>query len=1424
MDIENKLQQLIDILNNTNRRIDRASGLSDSSTRITKPRVADQIEAASMKTRCSPDHLRRVPSRPSDSRGGDRQDKSKTFTEHAPNRMELPENETVDKNVKILSKTTNSVIAKTTAESNPTPKNTGGGNTAPPTDLEAATKTDTVNPGLKMAGNKTNDVDKPVIDKKLDELARHLQRLSRVIDENITQPKPQPKLPPKSSTPKKKVPVRHICKTPNRAPRIMDTPKQTRKQNSSPDGYVVQVVEAMVHRPFESSPRPKRLFTVDLNLVPKTNYSNTAPPETKRKRSRYPEIDSPTHNLEPTSLIMNQKYPDRYRQSVFDSKVMLLEHIKMLSSNEPHVQNLQSLTIMQMNVRTLTSEKLPYLKDLLNLHHPEILLLNEIGVNKNTPVFPIIDCYQCVTYDIKAAFSGVAIYVQRAVVPLVRLVTTANKLAMAQIAGIIVSGITIYTVYRSPSMKEHEEELFCDWILSLNKDNTLVIGDLNLHVRWDDYSSKTLGHRRIAEAFLEGGYCQYQYEPTFDSGRTLDVTLCNSLGIVTSCTTDPYFDAPGKIYDHYPTLTTISVELDVEVKKTIFLRKKRNKDVFYKSVEKGMKTLNAKHLEPGSETSIDEMDSDLANLLLKAEEEATPKMDIDPRKLKFGAQDTMSQKTQEIANYAREMRKKGYYKRAQQVSKQLHKSLQRDRAKWMQARVNKLKKDRNEVWNMVDKAMASTSTNGALQREDGTLTSDPVEKNNILAERYSSVLTPKTYPKCNPNSTVGCDTKEFFGDIEFDPAIIDYALKKSNNSMAKDTRKLSMPLYRESKELIVDYLTKMFNKVIDEERMALIWLVAMTLPIPKGGDLSLAKQWRGIVLEATPVRVWEAAYNLLFVWHLERIDFFHKRQFGFIRKRSTIHNLLEFWNFVIMIMKEYGRCDVIYADTSAAFDKLSHGILLDKLHKECGVWGKAWRALEAWTSNRLQFVYWNGVSSDAFDVTSSCMQGSSLGTTLWNCYFNEVACLLDEWIEELEIVGCDFWIYADDLKICYVPTRENTKKINILLARLQKKMDDLKLKFNGLKFKVLTFGGDRNLKLEVLIKDDEGKIIPIQRTNVERDLGVMIDSDGSFKTQAKKALGVAKATAKILTRACRGVDFVTKVQLWEAHIFARMGYGSEIWWQNTQGFNSEANKIYSDFFKFVVVPPDRYPPLTPQQAMLAKDLRMMFMIKNEMSPLAEDEYFPPQTQEPRTRSQARQQINAEVWNKWQKTHIVTRNREIWNSIPPEIRNTGDLPAFEEYVKKTIIEKMPCNKIRTDMMDGELRRRAKKAEKIKDKAAYIANINRQLGNPRSIDVNEVLLHGDYKDDFKHPNVCLKTLQRKNRKDLKRLEQIAPWMTLCTCGRAACFKEIQDFEKLHGKPLRDYERVLLRKEKVIVVSKAKRTKDVYDYEDLPDLFND
>ena len=243
-------------------------------------------------------------------------------------------------------------------------------------------------------------------------------------------------------------------------------------------------------------------------------------------------------------------------------------------------------------------------------------------------------------------------------------------------------------------------------------------------------------------------------------------------------------------------------------------------------------------------------------------------------------------------------------------------------------------------------------------------------------------------------------------------------------------------------------------------------------------------------------------------------------------------------------MKKYRVADVIYADTSAAFDRLSHGILLGKLYLECGVHGNAWKILKAWTTKRRQFVSWNGESSEEVDVTSSCMQGSSLGTTLWNVYFNEVCVCLEKWIEELEIEGCTSFVYADDVKIVYVPTPENVWKINVLLQRLQVKMDELHLKFNALKCHVLTLGSIRNMRYDVIMKNEEGNDEVLVRTMVERDLGVQVDSDGSFETQIKKCIGTAKATAKIMSRIFRKCDFITKVQLYESHIFSRMSYVS----------------------------------------------------------------------------------------------------------------------------------------------------------------------------------------------------------------------------------------------------------------------------------------
>ena len=1123
----------------------------------------------------------------------------------------------------------------------------------------------------------------------------------------------------------------------------------------------------------------------DYKILPVTPDEYVRQPPSKRQKQKQVEADQ-------------QKFSTKT-----STQESLLENVKQNTKNDHKLKRVNSIRIVQINVQgALNDKKLPYINNLMTLHNPELLMINEFGIDKDHAVFPKIKSYHCVSFELKSTFSGVAIYAQTAIVDKVSLISTKHDMRMAQICGIQIKNMKLYNVYRSPNMPAAEEVKFVDWIQALDDSNVLIIGDLNLKVSWDDFSSEIPGHKMIANQFLESGFCQYQYGITYmSSGNTLDVTLSNNFETVMSCFTDPIFYSPA--IDHVPTITDIILDVDIVEEKEIKLWKKRDKDRYREIVTEELSEL-MEYLDSKDELDLDEMDSRLADILLNAEDATIPKVTIKPRKIKQGGTNAMSEKTKRLYDIARSHRKAGRFVKANKMLAVVKDSLEKDRKNWQLFHINKLSKDRNHLWKIIKESTVSVGSSGPLQRPDGTLTFCGKEKVKLLSDRYESVLTPKTYPKCNPEEPSGCKPEFTFSRVEFSTKDIEMALKHCNNSNAKDSRGLSMPLFREILDVLSDYLATMFNLSLEEGRLAAIWLLAMVIPIPKGGDLTIPKQWRPVILEQSPLRILEAAFNWKLVNHLEFIGFFHKRQDGFRRGHSTIHNLLEFWNFVVDLMKRKGRCDVIYADTSAAFDRLSHGILLDKLYYDCGVYGQPWFWLRGWTTKRKQFVHWNSESSHQVEVTSSCMQGSCLGTTMWIIYFNEVAECLERWITELEITDCDFFIYADDLKICFYPSPENIWKINILLQRLQKKMDDLHLKFNALKCHVLTLGSIRNLRYDIMMKDEDGILKVLQRTTVERDLGLQVDSDGTFSTHIKKCIGVAKATAKIMNRIFRVADFITKVQIYESHIFSRLAYASEIYGNLDRKTLDEMNKIWIDHFKFCYVPANRYPPLLPEQAIKEKDLLMMFKIYNDKTPLKKEDYFKDSKSEPKTRSQAQKKLVVEKPNRWDSTTLVIRNRDVWNDIPIEIRECNDLERFQAYIRTEILEdtkRFPCQMFRIELMKGDLRRRSKENEKKTRDAIYYSNINKQLGIPSATRPDDFVLHEDFRDDFLKPDLCFKRMSKRASKKLDELTKVAPWMTLCLCDNPMCVQEVKDFEQEQKKELRDFPRVILKDDHII-----------------------
>ena len=80
---------------------------------------------------------------------------------------------------------------------------------------------------------------------------------------------------------------------------------------------------------------------------------------------------------------------------------------------------------------------------------------------------------------------------------------------------------------------------------------------------------------------------------------------------------------------------------------------------------------------------------------------------------------------------------------------------------------------------------------------------------------------------------------------------------------------------------------------------------------------------------------------------------------------------------------------VTVLDFSKAFDRVSHGLLIDKLH-DIGIDTLIIEWISNFLSNRYQMVVINGDSTSPLAVTSGVPQSSVLGPSLFLVYVNDI--------------------------------------------------------------------------------------------------------------------------------------------------------------------------------------------------------------------------------------------------------------------------------------------------------------------------------------------------------------------------------------------------------------------------------------------------
>ena len=113
--------------------------------------------------------------------------------------------------------------------------------------------------------------------------------------------------------------------------------------------------------------------------------------------------------------------------------------------------------------------------------------------------------------------------------------------------------------------------------------------------------------------------------------------------------------------------------------------------------------------------------------------------------------------------------------------------------------------------------------------------------------------------------------------------------------------------------------------------------------------------------------------------HLEINGHISERQHGFVKGRSCLTHLIEFFEEVTKMIDEDRAVDIFYMDFSKAFDKVPHGRLVQKV-KLPGIRGELARWTQNWLGHRRQRVAVEGCVSEWRAVTSGCSSAISVGT------------------------------------------------------------------------------------------------------------------------------------------------------------------------------------------------------------------------------------------------------------------------------------------------------------------------------------------------------------------------------------------------------------------------------------------------------------